>query len=94
MAKESIDTIISQEALEQFLELGKRLDDVYAKMESLIGKVFDLNKAMSAAGSAKDAAEAMNNQNKAAEELNKTNSERLNIERKIKKKDLKRLEIR
>lgn len=83
MAKESIDTIISQEALEQFLELGKRLDDVYAKMESLIGKVFDLNKAMSAAGGAKDAAEAMNNQNKAAEELNQTNSKRLDIERKI-----------
>ena len=49
MAKESIDTIISQEALEQFIELGRRLDNVYVKMESLIGKVFDLNKAMSVA---------------------------------------------
>jgi hypothetical protein len=49
MAKESIDTIISQEALDQFIELGRRLDNVYVKMESLIGKVFDLNKAMSMA---------------------------------------------
>lgn len=89
MAKESIDTIISQEALEQFIELGRRLDNVYVKMESLIGKVFDLNKAMSMASGAKEAAQAMNEQSKAADELNKTNSERLNMERKIKEEGAK-----
>ena len=89
MAKESIDTIISQEALEQFIELGRRLDNVYVKMESLIGKVFDLNKAMSGASGAKEAAQAINEQSKAADELNKTNSERLNVERKIKEEGAK-----
>ena len=89
MAKESIDTIISQEALEQFIELGRRLDNVYVKMESLIGKVFDLNKAMSGASGVKEAAQAMNEQSKAADELNKTNSERLNVERKIKEEGAK-----
>ena len=89
MAKESIDTIISQEALEQFIELGRRLDNVYVKMESLIGKVFDLNKAMSVASGAKEVAQSMNEQAKAADELNKTNSERLNIERKIKEEGAK-----
>ncbi|HPX59125.1 MAG TPA: hypothetical protein PLL02_01695, partial [Bacteroidales bacterium] len=89
MAKESIDTIISQEALEQFIELGRRLDDVYVKMESLIGKVFDLNKAMSVASGVKEAANAMNEQSKAVDELNKTNSERLNVERKIKEEGAK-----
>lgn len=89
MAKESIDTIISQEALDQFIELGKRLDEVYLKMEQLIGRVFDLNKAMSSAGGAREAANAMNEQSKAAEELNKTNSERLNVERKIKEEGAK-----
>ena len=89
MAKESIDTIISQEALEQFIELGRRLDNAYVKMESLIGKVFDLNKAMSVASGAKEAAQAMNEQSKAADELNKTNSERLNVERKIKEEGAK-----
>ena len=74
MAKESIDTIISQEALDQFIELGRRLDNVYAKMESLIGKVFDLNKAMSVASGVKEAANAMNEQSKVVDELNKTNS--------------------
>lgn len=89
MAKESIDTIISQEALDQFIELGKRLDEVYLKMDQLIGRVFDLNKAMSSAGGAREAANAMNEQSKAAEELNKTNSERLNVERKIKEEGAK-----
>lgn len=86
MATESINEIISKEAIDSIIQLSQKLDEVTDKMEGLIGKVSSLNEAMNATSGAKATAEAIGSQAKATEELNKTNSDRLNLEREIKEK--------
>lgn len=83
MAKETINEIVSQEAFTQLQKLSAELVLLNQQMNDNIANVDKFNRAMSGSASTKEAANNINNVNIASEKLNQTNSERLNLERKV-----------
>ena len=81
---ETIDNIISEKAFEQIQRLLEELTKLDEKMVSAIDRVENYRTALQNASGFKDTASGINNLQKSVQGLNKTNSERLNIEREIK----------
>ena len=84
MATENINDIVSKEAIQQLIDLGKQLSATKAEMDELIASSLELQKNLSNSSNFKDTAKAASDLNAASEKLNQTNSARLNIERQIK----------
>ena len=85
MAAESINEIVSKEAIEQLLNLGKELKAVKEEFADLIETVFNLQKGLGNAQGYKETVSGINSVNTATENLHNKNVSRLEIERQIKK---------
>lgn len=84
MAKERIDDIVSQSAIEQLLSLGEHLAEVKLQMEELILLADKFGKDMQSASNIRDMSSSMQNLATATGNLSNANKTRLEIEREIK----------
>ena len=85
MARERIDDIVSQSAIEQLVALGQQLQAVKEQMNDLIVDVAKFSAELNNVGSVRDMGQAVNNLNAATEKLSQTNRTRLDLEREIKR---------
>ena len=85
MAAESINTIVSDEALENLKKLEEDLGKAADKMEALIPLVNNFMVAMNKATGIKETISSINNVNTATEELHQTNIKFIDTERKKQK---------
>lgn len=84
MAVENINDIVSEQAIEQLFNLGRQLESAKAKMTDLIEKADKLKNSLNQTSTFRETASGVKDLNDATEKINKTNSERLDLERKIK----------
>lgn len=82
--EENISNIVSQEAFEQLAKLGRMLSENTDTMEQLIRKASEFRKALDGATNIQQMSSAVEGLSQSTQQLNKTQSERLNIERQIK----------
>lgn len=85
MARERIDDIVSQQAIEQLVALVQQLANVKNQMNDLIVDVAKFSAELQGVGSVRDMGAAVNNLNDATTKLNTANKTRLDIEREIKR---------
>jgi len=93
MGAESIDKIVSKEAIQQLLDLGKQLEELEGTFEDLILTVDKYSKELNKATGYRDVANGINNLNDATGKLHSTNVKVLDIEREIKSNSEKMVKV-
>lgn len=85
MAAESINEIVSKEAIQQLIDLGTELKNVNGIINESIETVYKLGKALNDATGFRETINGINDLNKETNKLHSNNVSRLEIERQIKK---------